>query len=187
MIIAFSGKKQSGKDTAVNDIAKRVGWSGCLNVSFAGYLKEIVSRCYNVSRSQMETEEGKSKVLKNGRTVRELLQYLGTDVMREIDEDCWVNAYKDLVQLEADRLTILTADVRFPNEVEAIQAMGGFVIRLTRSPFADSDLHVSETALDDFVEPGGSVEFDYVLDNSQMSIEEQNAAVWKIITERGLL
>ena len=192
-IIGFSGKKQSGKSTAVFDIMRRLRNDGVAfcELSFAAYLKEIASRCFRIDPALYETEAGKLTPICSGMTVREVLQYLGTDVIRRLDGNAWVNAWRASVEdwtstgfgLNPD--VIVVPDVRFPNEVEAIQSEGGVVIRLTRAPFAESDKHESETALDDFVEPGGSVEFDYVLDNSEMSIEQQNAAVWQLVTDKG--
>jgi hypothetical protein len=189
MIIGISGKKQSGKDTAVNDILRRLeGARPVRVVRFADELKRIVSRCFDVTASQMEMEDGKnSKVWPSGKPVRELLQYLGTDVFRALDPDCWVNAYihdvdelHNVILHETEQFPlILTPDVRFPNEVLAIQNFGGVVIRLTREPLSDE--HESETALD------GYQGFDAVLDNRDMTVEQQNDAMWNLICGKGWL
>jgi hypothetical protein len=73
--------------------------------------------------------------------------------------------------------------VRFPNEVECIHDLGGVVIRLLRNPFKDEkiDLHSSEVALDHYTD------FDLVVDNSKMSIEEQNQELDKRLIEMGIL
>jgi hypothetical protein len=191
MIIGFSGKKQSGKDTAIREILGVFGKVRPIRVvRFADELKRIVTTCFDVRPSDFETEEGKQRrVHPSYKTVRELLQIIGTDVFRELDPDCWVNAYS----MQVDRLKndiiheteglwyplILTPDVRFPNEVEAIHRLGGVVIRLTRNPI--QDFHFSETALDGFEG------FDAVLDNRQLTIAQQNAAMWCLLTEKGWL
>ena len=193
-IIAFSGKKQSGKTTAVNYLA-----SQCVSVDIIGFFsfaKEIIRRCFNVVGNQ-DLQETKDQMLDCGSTVRELQQRLGTDIFRGIDKCCWVNAYKSLVEdsWQSDwppKLT-LTADVRFPNEVKCIQDLGGHVIRLLRNPF--NDQHESETALDNMEQLSRSpeesayytdaIKFDAIIDNREMTIEEQNTAVWKLVTERG--
>jgi len=201
MIIAFSGKKQSGKSTAVKDCgALLVGLSGHVReVNFAGYLKEICRRCFGYP--DMDTEKGKSELViteNDSTTVRGILQYLGSDVMRRIDRDCWVNAWKSTVQ-DIIKYTpggspepmILTSDVRFPNEVKAVHDLGGKVIRLLRNPLEDN--HESETALDEYqIETlartwGGLTEtspqryFDAIIDNREMTIEQQNEAVRKVV------
>ncbi len=105
---------------------------------------------------------------------RQILQIVGTDIFRKIHGDIWVEACLKQVADERPELAVIT-DCRFPNEVQGIQRAGGKVIRFTRSPYQDE--HVSETALDNY---DG---FDYVLDNSEMSIEEQNEAMNRILSE----
>lgn len=159
-------------------------------VRFADELKRIVTTCFEVRPSDFETEEGKQRrVHPSGKTVREILQIIGTDVFRELDPYCWVNAYSMRVsQLKNEIIhetegreypLILTPDVRFRNEVEAIQQLGGVVIRLTRNPIQDN--HPSETALDNYAG------FDAVLDNREMSIAQQNEAMFGLLMEKGWL
>jgi len=189
-IIGFSGKKQSGKSTAVHDLIRRIESQkvAVKQLPFAAFLKEIVRRCFNIDPALFETDAGKNQEFTAGITIRQLLQYIGTDIFRELDKNAWVNAWRSHIADYNEcckNSVILVPDVRFPNEVEAIQAVGGKVIRLTRAPFAEFDTHESETALDNFVEPGGSVEFDHVMDNTMMSIAEQNKAVWQLVNNKG--
>lgn len=97
-------------------------------------------------------------------TSRELLQYFGTDVMRKMYENVWVDYAVKTITREKSNLAIV-ADVRFPNEVEAIKNAGGKVIRLTRE-FAE-DSHSSENALDK--ENYDWSNFDYVVNNTDMT------------------
>jgi hypothetical protein len=199
MIIALSGKKQSGKSTAVEDILKRVEHKPYMSksVAFAGSLKRFVNAFFLAPLEQGEPEWDAEyfKNLKHpcGKTIRELLQIVGTDWCRNLWPDIWVEQWKYWIKQNCSEYElILVPDVRFVNEVKAIQDLGGHVIRLTRNPFPD-DKHESETALD-LVEaicigdPDGCYDektrFDAIIDNSAMSIEEQNEAVWKLVTER---
>ena len=61
--------------------------------------------------------------------------------------------------------------------VKGVQEAGGKVIRLSRNIFGDSDQHPSEIALDDYEG------FDATIDNSDMSISEQNEAVYNQLAE----
>ena len=47
---------------------------------------------------------------------------------------------------------VVFTDCRFPNEAEAILAVGGSVVRILRPGVDTGDTHPSETALDDFEE-----------------------------------
>jgi hypothetical protein len=150
IIIGFSAKKQGGKSTLVDYLKSNLPCSEVIR--FADCLKQIVLDCFVPSDwnlktpDDLDTEEIKNKVLPCMRSVRNVLQTVGTDMFRnQIWQDCWINAYKKAVR-KSKAAFVLTPDVRFPNELKTIQEMGGKVIRLLRAPLIDD--HESETALD---------------------------------------
>lgn len=105
-------------------------------------------------------------------TGREVMQIFGTDVAREMfEQNIWVNATLRKIRKEGYPLAII-ADVRFPSEVKAITGNNGSVIRLTRT-FDATDLHPSETALDDYnwEEHGDQVKF---IDNDGKTVYDKN-------------
>ena len=112
-------------------------------------------------------------------TAREFLQYFGTDICRGIKSDIWTSACLDRILSSGTEFAIVP-DVRFPNEVEAIQKAGGRVVRLTRKPFEDS--HSSETSLDE-----KDSMFDCVLDNNEKDIHETNTILMEVLKEWGWL
>ena len=112
-------------------------------------------------------------------TAREFLQYFGTDVCRRIRPDIWTSSCLKRILSSGTDFAIVP-DVRFPNEVEAIQKAGGKVIRLTRKPFQDS--HSSETSLNSKDEM-----FDHVLDNSEKDLHETNLALMEVLKDWGWL
>jgi cytidylate kinase len=180
MIISISGKIGSGKDTvgsiiqylteSPNDITKnsyekwlmlkefsRVNSNNWEIKKFADKLKEITCMLIGCTREQLEDQEFKKTVLGpewNNMTVREFLQKLGTEAMRNvIHENVWVNAlmcdyiYKmDKTFEEAFDEELLfgqtaisikfpnwiITDTRFPNELEAVKVKEGITIRVTR-------------------------------------------------------
>ncbi len=97
-------------------------------------------------------------------TAREFMQFIGTEIGRKMYEPIWIEATMKKIQREQSELAVI-ADVRFPNEANAIADAGGYVTRLTRQPFADQDTHASETALDDY-------SFNYVIDNEDESLTD---------------
>ncbi len=209
-IIAISGKKQSGKTTAIKDLQNKIDVYEVLN--FADCLKELVFSYFAAPTEEYEhtvhepftTEESKQLKHPCGKTYRELLQIIGTDMFRGLWPDIWIENYKFRAGILCtdypQEVTILTADVRFPNEIECIQDLGGHVIRLLRNPF--NDQHESETALDNYsLRDGGEVVwnkvyneglqrmrskpgFDAIVDNRNMDIPAQNKAVIELIKER---
>ena len=111
----------------------------------------------------------KNKINKNS-TLREVLQIVGTELLREgfnenIHVACTMANIKDIDN-------VIITDLRFPNEMEAVKKKGGITIRVNRPcdicggsgyhkmscPVSKSGEHLSETSLD-------KAEFDYVVDN----------------------
>ena len=105
-------------------------------------------------------------------TVREMLQKLGTEAIRDgLHTNAWVNAlfadYQVVEDLNGKGFQIanwndypnwIITDCRFPNEAKAIKDRGGKVIRVNRGQIDST--HPSETSLDNW-------EFDYVIDNNE--------------------
>jgi len=123
--------------------------------------------------------EGLSYHKKGPMTVRDFLQYLGTDVMRRIYEPIWVQACIEDIRREEPLLAVID-DCRFINEIEAIQAEGGKVVGLSRSPFEDS--HASEQAIKQNWDS-----FDAVIDNSNKTILETNKSIIDLLDSWGWL
>jgi hypothetical protein len=80
-------------------------------------------------------------------TAREVMQEVGSGIGRRMWSDLWVEANMRRIATEKPDVALID-DVRFPNEVMAIQEAGGKVLRLMRAPFKGKDEHVSEKALD---------------------------------------
>jgi len=102
-------------------------------------------------------------------TVREMLQKLGTEAMRNgLHNNVWVNAlfadYRAPKMSEDFPSKWLITDVRFENEAEAIKERGGILVRIKRSSSESSGSHPSETALDHY-------KFDYTIDNNGSMVD----------------
>ncbi len=111
-------------------------------------------------------------------TGREVLQFVGTEIFRRMNRNVWADATINRIMSEQPELAIIT-DCRFPNEVEATQAAGGKVIRLTRDN-GSNDQHESEIALDDYA----MEKYDGVIDNKSFSIQENNEKLLDIIVNK---
>lgn len=109
---------------------------------------------------------------------REIMQIVGTDLMRQTFGNIWAAATIRRIKKQGKKLSLIT-DNRFPNEIAAVlEEPHGYIVRLTRSPFGTADAHPSESSLDDY---DWNRDKCFVLDNSKMSIEEQNEAVKPIV------
>lgn len=178
-IIGLSGKAQSGKGTIANFLVENFGY---IKVSLADKLREallvldpILAHDGNdpfdepeVRYSSQVAAFGYERTKAQFAEARRLLQVLGTEVGRNIlGQDVWVNAL--LNSLEPGKKYVID-DVRFPNEMFAVDNRGGFMLRVERPgaglPGA-AGLHESETALDDW-------DFEFaVLNNGDVSELEQ--------------
>lgn len=149
-IVGLSGYAESGKDTAAAML------EGYEVKKFAGKLKKIAGIILNVPEVCFELPEFKAQYLPEWKmTVREFLQRLGTDAVRDnLDADAWVKAL--FTDLHHSSRWVIT-DVRFPNEAAAIKERGGVVVRIKRGEAVNA--HPSETALDDWP-------FDHTIDNT---------------------
>ena len=102
-------------------------------------------------------------------TYRQILQLYGTEYRRRQDPDYWVKRLEE--KLKGHERVVID-DVRFLNEVEMVQRLGGRVIRIDR-PGAEKSRHESEITLDTF---DG---WDGVIENTG-TLGELEEKVWKL-------
>jgi hypothetical protein len=179
-LIGISGKIGSGKDTVAAMIQEL--YPQYEVKKFAGKLKDIASILTGIPVEKFEDQEFKKTDLgkewsyvypdeyyDDGESVmvcmsvRQLLQKLGTDALRDnLHENVWVNALmadyveKPVNVLEGEGYRLedtlpnwIITDTRFPNEAKIIEEKGGILLRVERST-CNLGTHPSETALDDF-------------------------------------
>jgi hypothetical protein len=174
MIIGLSGYAKSGKDT-VAEMIQEIHPDKWEVKKFSGKLKLIASILTGIPADKFEDQEFKSSILgeewwKNygdfyhQTTVRDFLQILGTDAIRNgLHTNAWVNAlmadYKPRKMSEYNPSNWIITDCRFPNEAEAIKDRGGIIVRIDRPGIAPVNAHPSETALDNW-------DFDYKIANA---------------------
>jgi hypothetical protein len=129
-------------------------------------------------------------------TGRQLLQYIGEEMFLEMCPDIWIRqfehevcgnkfAYEQQGPFVFGELLGLCADPRKPEQIACLQKLGGKVIRFLRGPYADTDRHISEIALDpDRYDQGN---FDAVIDNRNLTVVETNRRVLKWLRHWGLV
>lgn len=163
---------------------------------WAGKLKDIASMITGIPVEKFEDQEfkktnlpsewdtlepyesdapwvGDEEVLEMPMTVRDLLQKLGTDAMRNgLHENVWVNALMADYKMHKEHFNDIAngretgdgypnwiiTDTRFPNEAQAIKEKGGVVIKVERPGVGPVNDHPSEVALKDY-------SFDYIINN----------------------
>lgn len=189
-IIAFAGRKQSGKTTC-SEFIKSIcsDKESVIIYNFADPLKQDIcmnilgltyDQCYgnDDSKNTLTDIQWENRFL----TAREVMQFVGTDIFRKMKHNVWADATIQRIKKDNPKLAII-ADCRFPNEVEAVKSVGGIVIKLTRNPFDSS--HESETALDG--QNYSPTNFDLIITNHLLTISHQNDVVYKFLKKKGIL
>jgi hypothetical protein len=147
MIIGLTGHKGSGKNLAADAICEAL--PTFKQDAFAKPLKEICSVLFGLSNKEMNDPDLKETPLEHYpfQSPREIMQKMGTEAVRGVWEDAWVESLKCRVRGLGD---FVITDCRFQNEADAIRSLGGKIIRIVRVRVGDriQDLHASETAQD---------------------------------------
>lgn len=152
LLIGLAGPAQSGKDTAGSMMGEIAGFE---RIAFADPLKAVTLECQPDIRHAVKGA-GWEAVKREHPFARVFLQHLGVAVRDHVAPDAWVEA---AMRKATPGGRYCFTDVRFPNEVEAIRARGGYVVKVERPGVGPVNGHVSESALDGF-------EFDAILRNT---------------------
>ena len=175
----------------------RHGYSSCTIYDAQGKLLKVIDSHEIVSYSEYHhylKESTKFELVRL--TPRKLMQLLGTDAGRNIiHPNLWVNSlmseYKStpVINFSENGVAVMQkyklpdwiiSDVRFPNELKAIEDREGICIRVIRpSDNHSTEEHESETALDNAI-------FHYTVMNDG-SIDKLIGVIETILTERGII
>lgn len=104
-------------------------------------------------------------------TVREVLQFFGTEICRRMFSPCWIQNTLARIQKDAPAVAFV-ADVRFDDEAMALHAAGGYVYLLLKNS-ESQDSHASENGFVDFQGWAG------IIDNR----ETDNRAFYRLLVE----
>lgn len=141
--IALAGRMGTGKSTIAYELLARYNYS---IESLAKPIRGMLEQAYNgIDKSRVyriATPEGVFD-----RSGRELMQILGTDAIRDlVDQDFWIRCLFNRLQITPKPWVV--DDVRFPNEAQALEGAGFYIVRLVRPGIPLSD-HPTETLVDD--------------------------------------
>lgn len=182
-IIAFTGKKESGKTTASNYVlkvllnAKIVSFKSSLIDEIKQNFPQLLAEIFNIYKNSIEG----LKVVEDLFTIkpplmRTLLQNYGTEVRRGDDADYWVHKWVEKVGDSLKESLILVDDVRFKNESDTVKNLGGVLIRVVKlDAMISSDTHSSEHGMDMLV-PDYTIE---VKTGEHDKLEEELSSILK--------
>lgn len=191
MIIAFSGRKQSGKSTGADFITSIIDKH---NMSYAIYSfadplkKDICMGVLGLTEQQCYGSDDDKNTMTDlwwdgvQLTARAAMEIIGTKLFRGLKTSVWVDATINKIRSQNLDLAII-ADCRFPNEVEAVKNNGGLNIRLDLDPFNSQS--TSEKSLDR--EEYDWSNFDLVIENSKMNIDQKNQSILNFLYHRDII
>jgi hypothetical protein len=170
VIIGLCGLISSGKGTTAEHLMRQHDFIG---ISFAETLKDAAACIFGWDRDMLEgsimearmareeKDEWWSQKLGFETSPRSMLQFMGTEVMRNnLHPDIWVLATEKrmldteelFVQATGRKPNFVISDVRFPNEIAMIRRNGGKIWHVQRGPLPDwfgkddPSIHESERA-----------------------------------------
>jgi len=169
MVIGFAGRMRSGK----TELAKICQKNGYEKLYFALPLKQLCADILDISIDELNRAKNENipieitigkdvcKILseetnipigttietcdgKYLHTVRDMLQFIGTDYIRKYNSDWHVNRIREMIK---DNVNYVIDDVRFPNEKRMIEELGGDCWFVTRTTLDNVSNHESETSI----------------------------------------
>lgn len=182
MILCLSGKSKAGKDSLGKYLQKHLKEDYHL-VAYATYLKKICRDQFDLTHEQVYGVKGKEvpdKRYPKGDgtfwTPREIMQHIGTEAFRAVDNMFWIKKMFSFVDRHKLKNIIIT-DARFGDEVDFPSERGGIHIRIERdfAGVTHGKDHVSETSLDDY-------SADYIVKNTG-TLEDLEDMAKRIVKE----
>jgi len=169
MIIGFAGRCRSGK-TVLSEVCEKYGYQ---RLSFALPLKQLCADILDISIDELNRAKNENIPIEitigkdiceilseetnipiettteicDGKylhTVRDMLQFIGTDYIRKYNSDWHVNKIKEMIKNDVN---YVIDDVRFPNEKRMIEELGGDCWFVTRTTLDNVSNHESETSI----------------------------------------
>jgi len=179
ILIAISGRARAGKDTFADFLLEEFKGTEIIKIAYADELKRRLMEDFDLSWEQVygdlkEVEDKRYPRPSRGGispaavrydshdrraaklppyywTPREIMQFMGTDCYRAIDDNFWVKQLFKTLSKDGKKNAVIS-DCRFRSEVDAVLERGGYHVRIYRR---DADKihnsnHASETSLDDY-------------------------------------
>lgn len=150
-IIGIHGRARSGKDTLASFLVDHHGFH---RIGLADPLRRFVGDITGLSEEQLMDGAVKEEPIPwlNDKSPRYLMQTLGTEWGRALVSDgVWLAVAH--AKIEAARKAgfagVVIPDIRFDNEAEWVNEMGGEVVHLVRPGAVQVNAHASENGIAD--------------------------------------
>ncbi len=160
-VVGIIGAAGSGKTTFASHLNAQHAYE---EYSFASPLKDMCAQQFGWDRKALDFDDAAQALgfscsleykealcPQTGKTRRQVLQHIGTEGFRAMDVDHWVKQGKQDIQHTIDMglktiRGVIIGDVRFQNEVDAIKAFGGYIVRIHKVEGADGTEHSAHSS-----------------------------------------
>jgi hypothetical protein len=149
LVIGITGKIGSGKTTISDYLKIKYQYRP---YSFADPIKNMAKAFGFKQHELFGTQEQKLEINEHwGVSGRYFLQKLGTDIFRDIvpkiipnlnlgeSKSPWIRAFEIHMLEQKEKTNIVIGDVRFVNEAESIQKLGGYIIKISDGSLKKDD------------------------------------------------
>lgn len=135
-------------------------YDSCSKNHHGAALKEFVKRFYPHGPGLM--------------TAREVLQFVGTEIFRNMYQTVWIDALIRRIRKDKPDIALI-CDVRFDDEILALQEENAVVIGLLRDVHNSQGSHASEKTNFDLC--------NYVIDNTNMDMNSLTQNIWGLVKD----
>jgi len=154
VIVGLGYQARTGKDSVADYLVNH----GFVKRPFAESLKGACREIFHLTTAQLYGDEKEKTDPFWTKSPRELLQWFGTDVLRQhAGDDIWVASLHRWLCLHPEQTRVVIPDVRFYNEATYIRDAGGILVRCIclDGPTLEAPraAHASETSLATFEWP----------------------------------
>jgi uridine kinase len=127
MILLLHGLSRSGKDTVANRLASSFEFE---HLKISAHLKRSAAMLFGIPERHFEEEDKDLPHPKWGRTPRQILKFLGTDVFQFQIETLlpgsarrfWIDyLHDDIARLQSMKKNVVISDYRFPHELHSLR------------------------------------------------------------------
>jgi len=164
-IIAFTGIKGSGKNTAAEALLEVFGQNTkdglAVEFAFADSLKNIIHETFDIDNFQADEIKRLNIKPFNGLTLREVYQRLAEAIKSRFGQNTWVDFAIKRMQEFVDSINpdiIICTDLRYTNEEAHLRKFAEdngydlYIIKMLNTNLVENDDHISETQIKDISE-----------------------------------
>lgn len=146
VLIGFTGKAGSGKDTAANYLKQNYPFK---SVAFADPIRAGMRSMIGLEDRHFAHPDKEVVLPELGKSPRQMMQTLGTEWGRvTVNQDIWlILAGKKIDEYQREGYHVAITDVRFENEAAYLRSRGALIVHVLRGEAGTPHAHASEAGI----------------------------------------